>query len=708
MFVPVLVAPGHCLGWAMNLLGFRQRGAVQQLTWSVALSFAVAPIAAVMLGKYASIGAVCWAFVGCMLLTIAMNYWSIRQDTDRRFRWSRAAGMAIGMLWVLFVVFELVDFGVGNHLYLSVTVFDHSLRTAFVDGVMRTGVPPANPLYWPGHAAPMRYYYFWYVVTGVAARLAAVTARQAMIASVAWAGFGLAAIVSLYCRHFLAAETEIGGTRRRWSRVAIALALLIVTGLDILPALVKVAIRLPTDPDMEWWSSDQVTSWMDSIIWVPHHVAGLVCCLLGFLLVWSSKGLSARQRILCALVAGISFASAFGLSIWVPVAFVLVLSCWVLWVLRWEPESRPRVPVLLGAGLFAGLLLLPYLAELRAAPAAATATFSSGSVAGSVPALTVAGNARHLLHFGVRRIIDPAGVVALPWFADYARANPHAGPVAGVALQLLLLVPGYFTELGFYGMILAVVLLARRRMELDESTRTSLVLVIAALFVSTFLRSTIIENNDFGWRSILIAQFFLLLLAVDWCEGRFEPVGVRLRTAMIVMLWIGVAGTVYQAVGLRLYLPVEDRAGQPDSSGLAERAMAWQRGFDAMDRVIPRSAVIQFNTEQPSDYFRFAQVLEARRQIASAFPGCAAAFGGDPLACPGMEAGVRRLFSPATSGAALSAAEARLECGQLGVGYLIATRWDGVWGDAGGWVWTLPAAVDTGEVRVVDCGRRAK
>ena len=66
----------------------------------------------------------------------------------------------------------------------------------------------------------------------------------------------------------------------------------VVTGLDILPVLVKALLHMPTDGDMEWWSAAQVSSWMDSLLWVPHHIAGLVCCLLGFLLVWMSKGTS--------------------------------------------------------------------------------------------------------------------------------------------------------------------------------------------------------------------------------------------------------------------------------------------------------------------------------------------------------------------------------------------------------------------------------
>jgi hypothetical protein len=591
--------------------------------------------------------------------------------------------MAIGLGWIGFVIAALVDVGVGNHLGLSVTVYDHALRSAFVDAVVRTGVPPANPLYWPGHAAPMRYYYFWYVVTAVAARIAGVTARQAFIASVAWAGFGLAAIVALFCRHFLDA-TEGGANflRRRWSRVALALALLAVTGLDILPAIAKALFRLPADADMEWWSGDQVTSWVDSVIWVPHHVAALVCCLFGFLLVWMAKGESRAQRVGCAAFAGVAFASAFGLSIWVPLAFAMVMIAWIAWVLVWERESRARVPVLLGAGLIAVVALLPYLNELRSAPADAAV-----------------GGGSHFLQFGIRRMIDPDALLAFGWFADVARAHPI---VSGSVARLILLVPGYFVELGFFGLLLVAVVVAMRRMRLGESARTSVFFVAAALVIGTFLRSTVISSNDFGWRSMLIAQFFLPLLAVRWFEGAFGEPRRWVRGVLYATLWIGVAGTVYQQIALRAYLPLEDRHGQPDVAGLARRAMALRLGLDAMDRNIPKTAIIQFNTDQPSDFFRYAQMLDAQRQIANALPDCATAFGGSAAACPGIQQGVARLFSPG-GGGALSAAEARAECERLGVSYLVVTQWDGVWADPNGWVWTLPAAVETGDVRVVNC-----
>jgi hypothetical protein len=102
--------------------------------------------------------------------------------------------------------------------------------------------------------------------------------------------------------------------------------------------------------------------------------------------------------------------------------------------------------------------------------------------------------------------------------------------------------------------------------------------------------------------------------------------------------------------------------------------------------------------------FRYAQVLQAGRQMATAFPECESVFGGDPSACPGIQASVVRLFEP-VAGRVLSGAGAGVECGRLGVYDLVATRWDGVWFDAQGWVWQLPAVVDTGDFRVVSCSQ---
>jgi hypothetical protein len=168
---------------------------------------------------------------------------------------------------------------------------------------------------------------------------------------------------------------------------------------------------------------------------------------------------------------------------------------------------------------------------------------------------------------------------------------------------------------------------------------------------------------------------------------------------MLAMLWIGVAGTIYQALVLRLYLPVEDHLGRPPIAGLSQEALALRLGFDQMDRLVPRDAVIQFDTDQPSDYFRFAQIVAAPRQIALANPDCPAAFGGDASACVPVEQAVAHLFAPAL----VSAPAARDQCRALGVSYLVVTRWDTPWRYPLNWVWTLPVAFNSNDLRILDC-----
>jgi len=387
-----------------------------------------------------------------------------------------------------------------------------------------------------------------------------------------------------------------------------------------------------------------------------------------------------------------------------------VMSAWMAWALVWERGSRVRVPVLVGAGLVAVVALLPYLNELRTTSSGVPTTVANGPDAPGGDG-SMASGPPHLLRFGVRHMIDPDSLLSVPWFASLARSHPR---VEDAIAGLVLLLPGYFVELGFYGVVLAVALKAARRSRLDEPLRTSLVLAGAGLLVASLLRSAVIEHNDFGMRSVLVAQFFLLLIAVRWCEGAFGETTRTWRAAIHAMVWIGLAGTLYQAVELRLYLPVEEMLGRPQVAGLSERAMALRRGFDEMAGRVPKDAVIQFNTAQPSDFFRYAQVMQAGRQVANALPGCATPFGGDASACKGVEEDVARLFSQAAnsggggSGGALPATEARVECGRLGASYLVATRWDSVWADREGWVWKLPAAADTGDVRVLGCAEPIK
>ena len=189
----------------------------------------------------------------------------------------------------------LVDFQTGHKLFFTVAMADESYRIAFIDAVARTGVPPANPLYFSGSPAPKRYYYFWYVLCAAVVKLAHVTARQAYVASCIWAGFGLLVTVRLYAVHFFRWERK-----QRW----IALGLLLVSGAGIVPALGNAVLQPSLNGDIEWWSVDPIDAWPDSLLWVPHHVASVLCCLLVFLFLWRTLEPLSRNAKCCAVVFG--------------------------------------------------------------------------------------------------------------------------------------------------------------------------------------------------------------------------------------------------------------------------------------------------------------------------------------------------------------------------------------------------------------------
>ena len=457
-----------------------------------------------------------------------------------------------------------------------------------------------------------------------------------------------------------------------------------MTGLDIIPVVVAYLQGQPTDPDMEWWSQGQVSSWMDSILWVPHHLAALVCCVFGFLLVWMSGATGWRQKVLCGVLAGIGFASSFGLSTYVSAAFGMVMVAWLLWSLGWK-EGRTKCPALVIAGVVAVVLLVPYLGELRAA------------------GLTSEGKTSPL-KISARRIIDPDSISALPGLKQMRRWNPKVEERTAV---LLLMVPGYAAELGFYAVILTIVLWRRRELD-GEAERTAIMLVLSGLLVASFVQSSVIETNDFGIRSMLVPQFFLLLLTGVLLDGTIKVSRRSVRWVLGVTLAVGLVGTVYQAVLLRFYLPLEDRLQRQHLAGLAERNMALREVLHDIDARSPKMAVVQYDTQQPSMFFNFAQLLNTPRQTANGMPECDVAFGGDPGPCEEIKTELARLYLEPTGYVAgvkvEDASEARESCRRLGVGELVATKWDPVWRAREGWVWMLPVIAATDSVRVVGCG----
>ncbi|MGB6690152.1 MAG: hypothetical protein WBE76_20130 [Terracidiphilus sp.] len=701
-FVPATVCIGYLAAWFTNLHDFRRRTFVERLFWSVPLSLAISTIASVLIGRFLSLAAVSWFFAACAvvwLVTFSRELLQHRRSGGiLPVGWRPLGGWALAwaIAWVAVAILSLVDFQSGHRLFMSVTIIDHSYRVNWIDSVLRTGVPPANSLYWYKHATGMRTYYFWYVLCAAIARMTNLPARAVLDASCVWAGFALAAVIGLYLKHFL----RVGSRLRR--QFLLCVSLLLVTGLDIIVILWETfVLHQPPPGDLEWWSKGEVTSWLDSLLWVPHHVAGMFCCMMAFLLAWitgeAAGKQSGRGQIVSVILISCALASAFGLSIYVAFGFFLVMLTWGVWQLTFERAPRP-VLLLAAGGAGAALLLIPYLWEL-------THT-ASGMMRRSV------------FEFDVRQMFPPDVLLATAYFQRLAAGHPSR---ALNLANLVLLIPGYVIELGFCLLVLLIYLVPawRGRKPLDAPRRALVFIAAATLPFITFIRSWVVETNDFGWRVALFVQFSLLLLASEllagWvCARREREIPANcadlpqiksklLRSLAYATLAIGLVTTASQAFVLRFLFPLAEAhpeiAPDMDAARLSHTTYISFLGYAQLDASIPRDAIVQYDPAESWPYGVAANMREIGRQTAifSDFQDCGSLWGGDPTGCRPMRRDIDPLFQGAT------AQQARAMCARYGIGYLVARVYDPAWNDSNGWVWTLRPIVSDQDFRALDC-----
>ena len=711
-FIPVFVCTGYLTGWCSDVLGFRQRSLIERLFWSIPLSFAVAAIFAILIGKFISLSAASFLILATapLCLGLLVREWSQSRRSERPLniglRPLGPTAILIALFWIALVVVSLVDIQKGTNLYASLFSLDHSARVAWTASALRTGVPPDNPLYYFRQPAPLRNYYFWYVVCAVVSRFSGLPARAVMTASCAWSGFALAAVIGLYLKHFLHA-----GARLR-KQFLIAIGLLCVTGLDICANAVDILIlHKPLTMDLEWWSVESVYSWYSSLFWVPHHVAGLVCCFFAFLLAWnapSSPNPARATFIANVILIGAALASSFGYSIFVTFGFFLVMLAWAAWQLLIERNSPRSVVTIAAGGILSLVLLVPFLLEL----AHNQANPGGGSVSGGGSA------AGHLFTLAVREMIPPEPLLQHEPLRQLAIAHPQS---ARNIAKLILLVPSYIIEFGFYLVVLLIYLIpswradrrpGRNRTPLTPAQRSLLFIVLVTLPIISFVRSTVLKGNDFGWRAAMILQLPLLLLASEliaaWgAESRTAvappPLRRPLHALLQLTLLIGLISTASNIFMVRFAFPLVEsgyRAQKsPLAGSLAHNAYISWLGYDHLDRAIPPDAIVQFAPLEPGMLQSSIQAEDVNHQVAMQFDadGCGVGAGGDPTGCPAMRADIPPLFRYGTAQQALAA------CRKHSIQYLAANIYDPAWHDPASWVWKLNPVVADPEFRALDC-----
>lgn len=660
LFFPLLVLPGWLAGWATGAVGFRQVSLPLKLLLSTVFGVSVVPISVYLLARFGGFGAVWLGYgvVGLAFLGVATKGLGEQPLAT--------LGRALGQGWVLVALIlwigggyvMMADWEVSGRLAQHGMTLDKANHVAVIDAITRTGVPPANPYLHPGEPLALFYYYFWFLVGSVVDRLGGdvVGARAAGQAGTLWAGLALMAGMLLWVRH-------LSRLREGGPCYGLALFLLLVTGLDLLPLLAYGLIfaqtgqgpGFPANP--EWWN-EQVTAWPAAMLWVPHHIAGFVACLTGFLALRNLPERPVTWRETGPLIlAGAAFASAVGLSVWVTLVAAAGTLVWLLYATlrRMEGETLRH----LVAGGVALVFVLPFLIDLTAA----------------------------------QRLTGPPVEFWVRDFWPVTRFDDWFGidVACGAGCRLALLPLNYALELGF--LLFAVPFFWRREWALARRERDAgflMTLALTALVLCSVLRSAV-SANDLGWRGFMFVQFALIWWALPVARkllpGRSRVqergLGRAGRTTLITLLIIGLLGTGAQILRLRI-LPA------------TEEALALRQTYAWINTHTPRDSVLQHNPDRRFEPFH---ALFAHRQTGVADRLNGALFGIDPPTFEGVFDPVSVVFQKGVG--ALQAAKV---CRRFGIDLLVVRSDDPIWNDPDGWARRTEPVFETPYSRVVEVG----
>jgi len=612
LFTSVFVFPGYVSGWALNLLAFRERCSIVRFVLAIPLSIAISPIL-----FFLSVRLVSSQFALGILFALSIAFviilwhtwkWpgsgrSTEMNSSLKRRQRQVLLIAAG--WSVFAILFLVDLQSQGRLWLNSVSYDYSTRVQVIQAITRTGAPPINPSYYPGYPEKLTFlYYFWYVLCSLIDKLGGrwVDARTALIASVSWCGLGMMATIAVYLR------LRGKGGLKIWNSALLGIGSLAISGLDIFPALFflfgtrllfgKFALHLPGD--IEHWN-EQITTWISSFAWVPHHVAAGIACLVGLMLWQSTRKSSTLQKISAASIAGLGFASAFGLSVWVTVIFAVF---WGIWMLS-QFFERKQAWLMIISGVVAFLAVLPFLLDMLH-------TGNSGSGQGFPLGISV-------------RPFRPLDLI----IQDL--------PTWEKSLMFLLALPiNYLFELGFF-FIVAVfwpLLIRKGKWKSNSYWVAEGLLLLVVVVLVTFVRSTVIGNNDFGWRGWLLGQFVLLIWGVDLLEyfkskQLNDAVGIfkcqipltKLKSIMRILMILGIWTTVLSLAALRFWAVLVDAgitsyADQfSTDTDIGRKTYDGRQAFDYISRNTSEDAIVQFNPrlvlDYPSGLYRQRQAIIA-------------------------------------------------------------------------------------------------
>jgi hypothetical protein len=599
LFTLVLVVPGYVTGYIFDPFDFKKRQPLVRWGIGLLLSTAVSPILFFLTYRLLSntvTVTLLFAFAivfGLILFREHDLHTLFRNILGNRF--ARVI-LWIAILWTLGAALMLVDLQWGNRLYFNIVAYDYSTRVAVINAITRTGVPPINPSIFQGEPVKLTFlYYFWYILCSLVDQLGGtvVDSRAALIASAIWAGLALMATVALYLRLRNGANQS-----NKWRSALIGIGLLAVSGLDLFGGTFYIfypqfLMGHVIDGDIEHWN-EQVTAWVGTTIWTPHHLVALLNCILAWMLILYHQNRKTPQKLSSTVIAGLAFASAFGLSSWVTLIFVFF---WIIWIMTrlLKGDSARNLWYLVLPGIVGAVAISPFAFDL----------FGGGGGSAS---------AGRPLAFDVR------------WFWPVTHLVIDLPNLEGTLIHLLLLPLNYFLELGFF--LLAGMYWYRHcgkaQLERNPFARGEIILLLTSVSLATFFRSTLIANNDFGWRGWLPGQFVLLVWGIDllaYVWGRQPIIHISLfrnpaslksvRALMAGLLALGVLTSLEDVLLLRTWpILVDTGLLNKPSRGTyhGERVYEARTVYELIDDMTEADAIVQsnpgFSVDRPAGLYR--------------------------------------------------------------------------------------------------------
>lgn len=733
------IAPGYAAASATNLMQFARRSWAERLLWAAALSTPLSILLAVHPLLALSPRLTTLSFGLLFLCAGGYAYRDLQTAEPSGQPRIPALAVTVAASLVIYVLFAAVPLAWHGRLYETSLWQDWNVRIQLINAAVRGGIHPGNPMFASGGvAAPLHYYFYWYVLCARIHDIVPVDARAILTASCIGSALSLVAFLLLAVRYLGEATAPL-----RQSGVA-ALLVACILGLDFIPFLIA-ALLHRSYADLQFWLDDRSPGWLGMIVWSPHHVAGLICCGLGTLLFVQSLHVTGRQRGVHAALAAVCFAASAGTSTFITLIFAF--ACLLLFGDALLQKQWAVVTTMLGATALAVVLTAPFFYTLLHTPVGSAGTAQQYATHPEQAQSSLKGVAQApVLAFAVRYNGEAIHLVQTAFLAlhhSQSRASLLAELQQGKdrwarrLLKLPVMLGFFVSEFGFFLFVLAFQIrhdfFSGR--PVSRSARI-LWLLFVAIAIPGFLLSSggLQNNNDFGRH----AGFCLRLILILWATPpvtRFLARGTRaeadsaptpyspfVRWALI----FACAGLISQAAevlllrsqiflveaGLLPRVLVEERIPHsPWRFGQIEQAMA------AATAITPNTGIVQGN---PNSRLHGVFLLYTSRQMAASDDGCNIPFGGSANSCVPMSRALVELFGglgPHLQGeqnvfrdnpvpfetAASTPQNFYRICSTYRLNTVVATYVDPIWWHRDSWVWSLHPAYANSTARVFSC-----